>query len=145
MKHLVTMAEERGATTTNPKMMPRQHIGTGNSIEIPMQKRSVRMCGTRKRWWGAPGNRDHPTIFCMFRTSSHLLFCTGISMSCRVIGMLLWHHFRCSCRGTPFVPPWWPNAPYHIRCQHFHKNCIKLDYVIRIMLTTFKWLKLCLL
>ena len=37
--------------------MPRQHIGTGNSIEIPMQKRSVRMCGTRKRWWGAPGNR----------------------------------------------------------------------------------------
>ena len=57
MKHLVTMAEERGATTTNPKMMPRQHIGTGNSIEIPMQKRSVRMCGTRKGWWGAPGNR----------------------------------------------------------------------------------------
>ena len=37
--------------------VPRQHIGTGNSIEIPMQKRSVRMCGTRKRWWGAPGNR----------------------------------------------------------------------------------------
>ena len=43
MKHLVTMAEESGATATNPKMMPRQHIGTGNSIEIPMQKRSVRM------------------------------------------------------------------------------------------------------
>ena len=43
--------------------MPRQHIGSGNSIEIPIQKRSVQMCGTRKRWWGAPGNRvSHMTV-----------------------------------------------------------------------------------
>ena len=34
---------ERGATTTTTEMMPRQHSGSGNSIEIPMQKRSVRM------------------------------------------------------------------------------------------------------
>ena len=31
MKHLVTMAEGRGATATNPKMVPRQHIGSGSS------------------------------------------------------------------------------------------------------------------
>ncbi len=34
---------KNGATATYPKMMPRQHIGSGNSIEIPMQDRSVRM------------------------------------------------------------------------------------------------------
>ena len=31
MKHLVTMAEGRGATATKPKMVPRQHIGSGSS------------------------------------------------------------------------------------------------------------------
>ena len=50
-----------------------------------------------------PGRRDHPTIFCMFRTSAHLLFRTGISMSYRINGMLPWHHFRYRCRGTIFV------------------------------------------
>src|SRR3954471_23707440 len=29
MKHLVTMVDERCATATNPKMVPRQHIGSG--------------------------------------------------------------------------------------------------------------------
>src|SRR4051812_38675030 len=41
MKH-VTVVEERGATATNPKMMPRQHIGFGYSFEMPVQKE---MCG----------------------------------------------------------------------------------------------------
>ena len=35
-------------------MVPRQHFGPGNSIEIPMQKRRVRMSGTRKRWGVIP-------------------------------------------------------------------------------------------
>ena len=30
--------EERGATATNPKMIPRQQIGSGNSIEMSVQK-----------------------------------------------------------------------------------------------------------
>ena len=30
---------ERGATATNPKMVPQQHIGSGNSIEMPVQMR----------------------------------------------------------------------------------------------------------
>ena len=29
---------------TITKTVPRQHSGSGNSIEIPMQRRSVRMC-----------------------------------------------------------------------------------------------------
>ena len=37
---------ENDATTAYPKIVPRQHIGSGNSIEIPMQERSVRMCAT---------------------------------------------------------------------------------------------------
>ena len=58
MKHLVTMADqkgchgndnENGATAAYPKMVPRQHIGSGNSIEIPMQERSVRMSATCKK------------------------------------------------------------------------------------------------
>ena len=31
-------------------------------MEIPAQKRIVRMCETRKRWWGAPGYRV-PTVW----------------------------------------------------------------------------------
>ena len=34
---------KRGATATKMKMVPRQRSGSGNSIEIPMQRRSVRM------------------------------------------------------------------------------------------------------
>ena len=37
---------ENDATTAYPKIVPRQHIGSGNSIEIPMQERSVWMCAT---------------------------------------------------------------------------------------------------
>ena len=44
MKHVVIVAEkERGATATITKTVPRQRSGSGNSIEIPMQRRSVRM------------------------------------------------------------------------------------------------------
>src|SRR3954463_14956158 len=38
----VIVAERKFATATNPKMVPRQHIGSDNSIELPEQKRSVR-------------------------------------------------------------------------------------------------------
>ena len=89
-----------------------------------------------------PGNRDHPTIFCMFCTST-LSFAPT---SRRVV-----RSSEC-CRGTIFVVI--AVAPFSFRhgdkcfitcsCQHFHKNCIKLVYVIRIMLTTFKCLKLLL-
>ena len=44
MKHFVIVAEtKRGATATITKTVPRQRSGSGNSIEIPMQRRSVRM------------------------------------------------------------------------------------------------------
>ena len=42
MKHLVTMAEGRGATATNPKMVPRQHIGSGSSWRY---RRKRELCG----------------------------------------------------------------------------------------------------
>ena len=45
---------ETGAMATNSKMMPLQHFDPGNLSEIPMQTRSVRMCGTRKRWGVIP-------------------------------------------------------------------------------------------
>ena len=53
----VAMAEQKGATAAITKTVPRQRSDSGNSIEIPMQKRNVRMCATRKRWWGDPGYR----------------------------------------------------------------------------------------
>ena len=61
MKHLSSWQKERGAIETIPKTVPRQRPGSGNSIEIPMQRRSVRMrakdggalpdsrCPTRRR------------------------------------------------------------------------------------------------
>ena len=75
----VTVVEEKGATATNPKMMPRQHIGSSNSIEIPVQKRNVRMCGTRKRWWGAPGYRV-PTGQRRCQTREQLTFTGGYNI-----------------------------------------------------------------
>ena len=57
MKHLVTMAERKGCQGGETKMVPRQHSGPGNSIEIPIQERSVRMSVSRKRWWDDPGYR----------------------------------------------------------------------------------------
>ena len=63
MKHLVTMAERKGCHGGGTKMVPRQHSGPGNSIEIPMQERSVRMSVSCKRWWGDPGYRvSHMTV-----------------------------------------------------------------------------------
>ncbi|EMS53167.1 hypothetical protein TRIUR3_29363 [Triticum urartu] len=51
------MEEQKGATATITKTVSHQRFGSGNSIEIPMQKRNVRMHGTRKRWWGDPSYR----------------------------------------------------------------------------------------
>ena len=87
-----------------------------------------------------PGSREHPTISSMFRTSARLLLHRYL------------HELpgpEC-CRGTIFVsPPWHPFCSAMVTkcfitcsCQHFHKNCIKLVYVIRIMITTFKMFKL---
>ena len=45
---------ERSATTTNPKMMPRQHIGSGSSWKYRCKGS---MAGACKRWWGGPGFR----------------------------------------------------------------------------------------
>ena len=66
-----------------------------------------------------PGRRDHPTIFCMFRTSARLLLHRYL------------HELpgpEC-CRGTIFVsPPWHPFCSAMVTkcfitcsCQHFHK------------------------
>ena len=48
MKHLVTMAEQKGCHGNIP--VPVTHGDTG-------AKGGVRMCGTCKRWWGDPGYR----------------------------------------------------------------------------------------
>ena len=55
----VTVVEERGATATNPKMMPRQHIGFGSSWRYRC-KRSGRE-RVMQGWLGAPGFRV-PTV-----------------------------------------------------------------------------------
>ena len=98
-----------------------------------------------------PGNREHPTI--LHDSLTLTSFCTGISVSYRnryvvmasFSDMLPWHHF-CFTAVAPF------SFRHGDKClvstcssQLFHKNCLNLDYVIRIMLTTFKWLKLWLL
>ena len=77
--------------------VPRQHIGIGNSIEIPMQKRRMRTCGTRKRWWGAPG----------FRVSHELVAWKRVTKRtwCRQRVHLIQHAFirsRASSRGYTF-------------------------------------------
>ena len=105
--------------------------------------------------WG-PGSRDHPTI--LHDSLTLTSFCIGISMSYRnryvavasFSDMLPWHHFRICCRGTIFVSPSW--HPFRstmvtkcfitCSCQHLHKNCIQLAYVIRIMITTIKMFKI---
>ena len=38
MKHLSPWRNERGATTTTTEMVPRQHSGSGSSIEVPVEK-----------------------------------------------------------------------------------------------------------
>ena len=43
----VIVAERKDATATITETVPRQHSGSGNSIEIPMQRRSVRNVTSR--------------------------------------------------------------------------------------------------
>ena len=43
----VIVAERKDATATITETVPRQHSGSGNSIEIPMQRRSVRNMTSR--------------------------------------------------------------------------------------------------
>ena len=54
MKRVPRRRNKNGATATYPKMMPRHHIGTGNSRRY-WCKGSV--AGACKRWWGDPDNR----------------------------------------------------------------------------------------
>ena len=42
-KHFVTVVERKGCHGNDNETVPRQRPGSGNSIEIPMQRRSVRM------------------------------------------------------------------------------------------------------
>src|SRR3954470_16691149 len=67
-----------------------------------------------------PGSWDHPTISSIFRASARLLFCTGISMSCWIIGMLPWHHFRFTA-VAPFSFRHGDKCLISCSCQHFHK------------------------
>ena len=105
------------------------------------------ICHAADPW--EPGNRDHPTILCMFRTSAHSVFCTGISMSYQnryvavasFSDMLPWHHF-CFAAVAPFSFCHGDKCSLSCSCQHFHKNCIKLAYVIRIMIITIKMFKI---
>ena len=88
-----------------------------------------------------PGIREHP-IF-LHDTLAPTSFCTGIPVSYRIIGMLPRHHFR-------FVAVA-PLSFYHgdtnaliMLMSTFNKTCIKLEHVIRIMLTTLDGLNCCL-
>ena len=49
------MVEERGATATNPKMMPRQHIGSDSSRRYRCKRSGQER--VMQGWWGAPGFR----------------------------------------------------------------------------------------
>ena len=89
-----------------------------------------------------PGIRDHPHHPCVTR-STHLLFCTGTPTSYR--------NPEC-CLGIIFVIA--DMAPLSFRhgdqmlhimfMSTFNKNCIKLAHVFRIMIITFKCLRLLL-
>ena len=48
-----------------------------------------------------PGNREHPTISCVFHTSAQFSF-APVSPWAIGTDMLPWHHFRYRCRGTLF-------------------------------------------
>ncbi len=56
MKHLSPWWKERGATATNPKMMPRQHIGSDSSWRYRCKRKSDESV-TCDRRWGDPGYR----------------------------------------------------------------------------------------
>ena len=71
----------------------------------------------------------------------HTFFCTDISTSCRITEMLPWHHFRFTA-VAPLSFRHGDKCLVSCSCQHFHKNCIKLAYVIRIMITTIKMFKI---
>ena len=94
-----------------------------------------------------PGSREHPTI--LHDSLTLTSFCTGISVSYRnryvVVAsfsdMLPWHHF-CFAAVAPFSFRHGDKCLVSCSCQHFHKNCIKLVYIIRIMITTFKMFKI---
>ena len=46
VRAFVNMVERKGCHGNETGMMPRQHSGSGNSMEKPMQRRSVRMRAT---------------------------------------------------------------------------------------------------
>ena len=48
---------EMGATATTTEMVPRQHSGPGNSIEVPVEKNTCDGSVSCEEWWGAPGYR----------------------------------------------------------------------------------------
>ena len=78
---------------------------------------------------GTPGIRECPTIFCTHMDISPLHRYLN-----RVSGTetLPWHHFYFHHGDKCFI----------MLLSTFNKTCIKLEHVIRIMLTTFECLKL---
>ena len=88
----VTVVEERGATATNPKMMPRQHIGSDSSRRYRCTRsgRELVMQG----WWGAPGFRV-PTV----RRHGNRGTCKDLSRTrCKHEHLIQHAHIRSRCR-----------------------------------------------
>ena len=103
------------------------------SLHVPPRSPCCRLVGTR--------NPESLPISCVFHTSAHFSFASVSQSSYRnryvavasFSDSLPWHPF-CSAMVTKcFIT---------CSCQHFHKNCIKLAYVTRIMITTFKMFKI---
>ena len=51
------MAERKGCHGGETKMVPRQHSGSGNSIEVPVEKNTCDGSVSCEERWGAPGYR----------------------------------------------------------------------------------------
>ena len=92
-KHLSPWWKGKGCHKNNNKMVPRQRSSSGNSIEIPMQRRSVRM---RAKDGGALPDTGCPTSW---RQGNKWQFEQGANTSISNIASI---HSRTSSRGYTF-------------------------------------------
>ena len=89
---------------------------------------------------GTPGIRDHsPSLLHVSRTHT-CSFAPASQSSCRNRDVAV-APFPFQRRGTLFLPPW-RQMPRIMLMSTFLQNCLKLAYVIRIMIITFKMFKI---
>ena len=80
-------------------------------------------------------------ISCVFHTSTHFSF-ASVSQSSYQNRYVAVASFSDSLPWHPFCSAIVTKCFITCSCQHFHKYCIKLAYVIRIIITTIKMFKI---